>query len=498
LLNDPYIKNHIYHSLNKKIKESYIGNLIVNGNYSFIIQDPFAFMEYLFSEPIIGLLDNGEHYSGFWNKQGLKEIASMRSPLTWRSETNKLKLIVNKKTEEWYKYLQTGLIIHNVHSNDMMLYADADADGDIVMTTSQKEFVDGSFGGLPITYRKNVAEKKPVIESELWQTDKLSFDSKIGYITNCSTTLYAMETLCKNDKEKHDEIIRRLKLCRKQQGAQIDAAKGATVDPFPQDWVRRIKIESDMDEETKKEIEFNNSLVIDKRPYFFRYLYSDHNKKYNNFNNSYSNYCTTNIGKQLSEILDNPQDEKEVDIKDKYYQYSPLLDSNCTMNNICHYMEKNVKEIKYNINSIATDENIMLLKSVNIEFDKDKFKRLYTLYKQYKTNKRNFANIKDERGDSIYKTLEQYSDYIRQEAYLISNNIQELANLAITICYETHPSDSKAFAWNVFGEGIIRNIEENKQEKCYVPFLDDNGIIQYLGNKYSIKEVSIFGGEDYD
>ena len=39
LLKDPYVQNHLVHSLNKKIKESYVGNLIVDGNYSMCISD---------------------------------------------------------------------------------------------------------------------------------------------------------------------------------------------------------------------------------------------------------------------------------------------------------------------------------------------------------------------------------------------------------------------------------------------------------------------------
>ena len=40
LIEDTYIQNYIASSLNKKIKESYIGNLLLNGNYSTMISDP--------------------------------------------------------------------------------------------------------------------------------------------------------------------------------------------------------------------------------------------------------------------------------------------------------------------------------------------------------------------------------------------------------------------------------------------------------------------------
>ena len=93
--------------------------------------------------------------------------------------------------------------------------------------------------------------------------------------------------------------------------------------------------------------------------------------------------------------------------------------------------------------------------------------------------------------------MEQYDKAIRNEAYNgISSNIQELANLALTICYEIHPSDNKSFAWNVFGEGIVENVRKNRQNKVLVPCLDNHGDIEYLGEKYSMIEISV-GGDPY-
>jgi len=272
-------------------------------------------------------------------------------------------------------------------------------------------------------------------------------------------------------------------------------AKGVLVDPFPKYWTKWTKITEDMNEEEIERINFDNSIIIDKRPYFFKYLYKDYNKQNNNYNNNFENYCITNLGKHLNEILMNPFGEKETSIRDKYLRFSPLLDSFCTMNRICHYMEENIKELKYDMGEKEKESTAMILKSHQIKLDKEKLKKLYTLYKKYKSDKRNFANIRNTEGEEIYKTLDQYSKAIRTEAFLISNNIQELANLAVIICYEYHPADSKSFAWGVFGEGIVRNVEENRQEQCYIPNLNRNGEIEYLGYSYSSKEIYPLGEE---
>jgi hypothetical protein len=497
LIADPYVQAHILHSLSKKIKDSYMGCLLIDGNYSMVVQDPVAFMEHLFGFEIKGLLKRNQHYSNFWNQRNVERVASMRAPLTWRSENNILNLKKNSETENWYKYLDVGVIVYNVLGCDMMLHADGDSDGDLVMTTNQPEFINRSFGGIPVTYEKRKAEKKPIIENELWQTDILSFESRIGYITNCSTTLYAMLPEFAENTEEHKELIDRLIISRKLQGNQIDLAKGISIDPFPQHWVKWTKIDENNDYEDLELAKFNNRILIDKRPYFFRYLYSGYNKNYINFVASHENFCMTKFKKSIRSVLDNPETEEEIQAKNKYLRFVPLLDSNCVMNNICHHLEKEVKEIRGNIVRKPKENLVKLLKNNNISLDSEKLKKLYDIFKIYKSERRNIASFKNSNGEEIYKTLEQYGKHIRKLAHEISSDDQELANLAVVICYEVHPSDSKTFAWNVFGEGIVRNVEMNCQEKIFIPQIDRSGDIEYLGKRYSMKELRIFREEEY-
>lgn len=497
LIADPYIQNHIIHSLNKKIKDAYMGCLLIDGNYSMVVQDPYAFMDHLFGFEVKGLLRRDQHYSNFWNYRNVSRVSSMRAPLTWRSENNILNLKKNAETEEWYKYLNTGVIVYNVHGCDMMLHADGDSDGDLVMTTDQPEFINKSFGGIPVTYEKRKAEKKPIIESELWQTDVLSFESRIGYITNCSTTMYAMLPEFDQNSEEYAEVMNRLIISRKAQGNQIDLAKGISIDPYPQHWVKWTKIDENNSCEELELAKFNNRILIDKRPYFFRYLYSGYNKDYLNFISSHENFCMTKFKKSIWEVLDNPETEEEIKARNKYLKFVPLLDSDCVMNNICHHLEKEIKEIKGNIVRKPEEKLIKLLKNNDIPLDSEKLKRMYDIYKVYKSERRNIASFKNSNGEEIYKTLEQYGKHIRKLAHQISTDNQELANLAVVICYEVHPSDSKTFAWNVFGEGIIENVRTNCQEKIFVPQIDQAGDIEYLGKKYSMKELKIFREEEY-
>ena len=95
----------------------YLGKLILDGNFSVMIPDMYAFMQHAFGHEVTGALKEFEHYSYFWNERNKKEVVAMRSPLTWRSEVNKLTLIQNELTEKWFKYLTSG-IVYNVWGCD--------------------------------------------------------------------------------------------------------------------------------------------------------------------------------------------------------------------------------------------------------------------------------------------------------------------------------------------------------------------------------------------
>lgn len=151
MIEDEYIRQTIVYAINKKIKEAYIGKLILRGCFSTMIPDPYALMEWALGgnsnlgkihrvvvegdngdyEDVLqgrnlevkGLLKEGEHYSRYWNDRGVDKGVSMRSPLTWCSEVNEMKYIKNEDTEEWYRYLNSG-IVYNVWGVDCMLHAD--------------------------------------------------------------------------------------------------------------------------------------------------------------------------------------------------------------------------------------------------------------------------------------------------------------------------------------------------------------------------------------
>jgi virulence-associated protein VagC len=375
-------------------------------------------------------------------------------------------------------------------------------DGDIICLTNQKEIIEGAYGGLPIMYETKNATKSKIIESELYKSDMKGFNTKVGFLTNLSTTMYSMLPLFEENSDEYKEIIRRLKQCRKEQGVIIDGTKGLVIKPIPSHWTKWTKITEDMSEEEIEKARFNNSILIDKRPQFMTNLYSNYSKGYHKHCCTYDILAQANFRMFLNELLELDKEDlnkKQEEFLEKFYRYNPLLDSNCVMNNISKYMQKKTKEIKLKPSSCNIENIVKMLKSKNFEIDKVKLDKLYNIYKKYKSGRRNFNSIKDDEDNIRFKTIEQYNKAIRQEALIISSDIRELASLAVVLVYELYPSDNKSFAWAIFGDGIIENIKENKQKNIVMPFLDNGGDIEYLGKRYSRKELIIDDNEfDFD
>lgn len=126
LINDSFIKTKIIRSINKKIREAYSGKLIVDGNFSFMLSDPYALLQWALGLEVTGLLKENQHFNGFWNKRNVTEVAGMRSPLTHYSEVNTLHLVDDETTNKWYKYLLDGCTIYNIFGDDTFRHADSD------------------------------------------------------------------------------------------------------------------------------------------------------------------------------------------------------------------------------------------------------------------------------------------------------------------------------------------------------------------------------------
>lgn len=272
------------------------------------------------------------------------------------------------------------------------------------------------------------------------------------------------------------------------------SAKGIIVQSMPKSWTKWQRINDDMSEEQKQKIKFENSLLIEKRPYFMRYLYGRYNTEYKNYVETFNLLCKNKFKCSLENITEEVKNNpKFIKLKARYDRFNKFLTTDGVMNKVCHYMEQRCKDIKFKLKNNKENDYVKLYMGKTFEIDNEKLKLMVDKYNDYMA-RRNKKNILEEEDMS----LERYCSNLRNEIYEISIDIKELATLAVYVCYILNPNKPKDFAWDVCGEGIVENIMDNTNgQTIYIPRLNENGDIKYLGKRYSIESKEI-GVDSYD
>lgn len=480
-IKDTYIRNYLLKKLNKKIRESYTGKLLLNGNYQVAVSDPYALSQHSLGLKVTGLLGENEYYCSYWNDRGVNKVSALRSPLTWRSEVNKLSLKKGKRLDKWFGHIKSG-VIYNIFGIDTFLQADSDFDYDIIATTDNTLFFEKSYGGLPITYERKNAPKKKINKSDIYEADILSFGSKIGLVTNYSTSMYSLISKFKEGSEEYETLLKRLKICRFLQGQQIDRTKGVITKPVPE-WSKWKRVEKDSTEEEKRKIELHNKLLIDKRPMFMRYLYAQKNKEHKDYHDNWENYCQTEFGYGVDELLKKERDAIEETSFQRYVKFNPFIyGSTGVMDMVYLYMIKSISEQKISFKNSEFDYSTYMDKDIRSE--KSKLEQMKELFREYKAFKKNLYS------SSNFDNADQMLSIIRHRAeFGISSNIKELANLAIMVSYST--KTPSAFAFDLFFDGVVENMKKNFSGTIEIPVITEEENFSYLGKKYKIKKLKV-------
>ena len=503
IINDRFIKKKVYDLIKNKIRSGCLGEILLNGNFQTLVSDPYAMMQYVCGLEVTGLLGKREYYSNYWNEKGVKVVDSMRAPLTYRSEHLLLNLVHNDEVDYWYRYNYTGIIV-NIHGSETMNWAGSDFDYDIIATTSDPTVIKGVYQNeLPVVYEPPKSKKIKFTEEDLFKSDVFSFGSAIGAITNKSTSGYALLGQLEQGTREYEVTMNRIKMCTKLQSAQIDKAKiGRAVKGIPKPWVNFNKVKKDDSEMIVKEKEFYNSILLDKHPYFFIYLYKGTKTKYKNYVDNYNVTCQQKFGMTLTELMNAKRKNKEQrEFLQLYNRFLPVIDSDCVMNNICRYIES----IDFGIKRIVADENEsefykeLVSDDFNIsEIDEEKFKKIQKLYKAYKKviNKlipsTKTTSVKSGFDNSTDVSIKSQFSKLEKDLGDVCSNIKELVDYLIYLHYVDQPKSNKELLWNLYGEYIVDNIKSRTNGTVLLPLPDLEGDITYLNKKYKIKEVKLY------
>lgn len=361
---------------------------------------------------------------------------------------------------------------------------------------------------LPVVYTPPKPKKILFDEDDLYHADTFSFGSIIGQITNKGSNGYALLPLLEEeygkDSDEYNLVLSRVRQCCKAQSAQIDKAKiGREVKGIPEVWTVPQKINCDEDgvitdsEDIIRKKELYNRTLLNKRPYFFKYLYNDAKKKFNKYNEGCDITCRQKFRLSLQQLMSLHRKTKEqLDYINNFYKYMPLTYSDSPMNLLCRHIE----EINFSIgNKLKTDNNFDtfgIYKNNKYSYRDEDYNNIINTLKSHNSSVSFRLSTREAQNKQTYNTdnVNEYeldNENLMDEIGKINNNVWVVVNCLVDYFYRDNPSSNKEILWASYGKYIFNNILVNTSELISFPFPSADGDITYLGKKYKLMEVEM-------
>jgi len=474
MINDPFVKNKIHNMIKKKITEAKIGVLKTTANFSIVSGDPYSLCQSIFGLEVTGLLDKGEFYSKYWNDLDVDKVACFRAPMTCHNNIRILNLKNTEDMRKWYKYMNTVTIFNSWDTTAHALNG-LDKDADAVFTTNNKYILNSIKETDAIFCVQKTADKIIPKKKDFIKSNKDGFGDDIGVTTNHITSMFDVLAKFKEDSKEYKEVLNRIMCGQNYQQNAIDKIKGIVSKKIPKEWYDYRSAISD----------FDKSIVANKKPYFFNYIYPYRKKVYDRYINQTKNNCLMRFGLTIDELilLENKTKEQENFIK-YYYLKMPVSLSKSVMNIICWKIEEEFDN--YNLNNSNNNFDYSILMT-DTKYSKGRYDAINKLYHDYIEKTQQYSqNIKNKRVDKEESKIHRVimKDNFKKKAYELCSNTEELCNIVVSICYKNN--NSKQFAWDICGDEIINNLLKNSNYKVSYPIINIDGDIEFGGNKFSM------------
>lgn len=483
LVKDPYIKHSIYNQLKKKINDAKKGTITVNGNYLMVAGDPFALAQSMFNLPVTGILKAGEVYQKYWIDRKAKELVCYRAPMTCYNNIRKMKLCNSSDALHWYQYITTALIFNAWDSASDAMNG-MDKDGDTNLITDNPVLLANTENAKTIFCLQKKAEKKLVTEDDLIACNKIAFNDDIGAITNRATAMFDIKSMFPVDSPEYKTLEYRIMCSQHFQQCSIDRIKGVVSLPMPQYWYQYSK---DMTDE-------NKAIVAPKKPYFMIYRYPDLKAEYTQYVKDSNSNAIRRFRKSIDELsaMDNPPDDVKIFLEN-YFAKLPVSMNDCTVNRICRIFENEFDGMKFTSDNNETFD-YSVLKS-GVAYSVQMAKQVKTIWEEYQARVAAFKQIAKETAldkDTVDIEKQQMKNYFIYQCDCVCPDARVLCDIVIDLCYTSNCS--KAFAWDICGTQIIKNLlERNNNTMVYPSLVDDDteGDFEFLGNHFKMKGLEL-------
>jgi len=184
LIRDSYCREQLRSLRDKLIKDLYSAKFKVNGYYTFLLPDFYAFSEWLFQGIGIpnGLLDTKEVHCKLHKYN--EKVDCLRSPHLYQEHSIQNN-VTSDEIEKWFVTNGCYTSTHDIISKELMF----DVDGDNVLIIQDKNIIDvasrNQEGIVPLYYNMHKAEKEPITPQSRYKGLSIAFTGgNIGVISN--------------------------------------------------------------------------------------------------------------------------------------------------------------------------------------------------------------------------------------------------------------------------------------------------------------------------
>lgn len=252
-----------------------------------------------------------------------------------------------------------------------------------------------------------------------------------------------------------------------------------------------------------REKNFYNSILADKKPYFFIYKYRQLDKELKEYNRKNDANCQTRFYMGLEDLKRREVETPELMTEEQrvfmmyYRKFLPVLDSDCVMNKICHHIEGVDFQIKRKVRS-GDGFDWRVLVSENFQPEKKLTGQILTVLEEELAKKHiDLKTLKMVSPELVKKNSLTNRDEFDKEIWFqliagrleeICSNEEKLANHLVYIFYEVRTSLNKSILWSVAGRQIYQTVRA-KVGSFYFPVKNPQGSLKFLYENYSIERI---------
>ena len=195
LLNDPATKQDLKDLKNSRVKMYRSGKLDVQGKFTFVLPDLYAFCEWLFCKEKVplGLLANKEVYCRLYSKY--KELDCLRSPHLYIEHAVRNNVCDKKYRNQYLRDWFTTDAIYISTYDPITRILQMDVDGDKLLVLAQKKIIEMAKrvtkDVYPLYYEMKKANAEQITPHNLYKGLELAFTGgRIGSISNDITKIW--------------------------------------------------------------------------------------------------------------------------------------------------------------------------------------------------------------------------------------------------------------------------------------------------------------------